>query len=319
MNIAFIGPGIMPIPPNGWGAVEMMIWDYATVLGELGHTGAIINTPDRSQIIEELKEEEFDIVHLHYDVFHDIIPEILNTISGKLIVSSHYPYMNYPEMWVNDNYKSIMNSYSENKDFYIFSSSQKDIDTFVRFGADVNRCWLSRLGVLDSSYQFDENATYDRTLCFSQICDRKRQYLIEDFDNVDFIGRIEYGKFENCKNYKGEMPRERLNSEITKYSNFTLLSSVENTTPLVVKEALICGLGVVVSEQVSVELDASLDFIDVIPEDKIEDLSYICSILEKNKEYSVKNRKEIRDYGIKTFGLANILQFEYVPKLQSLL
>ena len=74
MNIAFIGPGIMPIPPDGWGAVEMLIWDYATVLGELGHTGAIINTPDRSQIIEELKEEEFDIVHLHYDVFHDIIP-----------------------------------------------------------------------------------------------------------------------------------------------------------------------------------------------------------------------------------------------------
>lgn len=25
MNIAFIGPGIMPIPPSGWGAVEMMI------------------------------------------------------------------------------------------------------------------------------------------------------------------------------------------------------------------------------------------------------------------------------------------------------
>ena len=60
--------------------------------------------------------------------------------------------------------------------------------------------------------------------------------------------------------------REKLNTEITKYSNFTLLSSVENTTPLVVKEALICGLGVVVSEQVSVELDASLDFIDVIPD-----------------------------------------------------
>ena len=57
MNIAFIGTGIMPIPPDGWGAVEMMIWDYATVIGELGHTGAIINTPDRSQIIEELKEE----------------------------------------------------------------------------------------------------------------------------------------------------------------------------------------------------------------------------------------------------------------------
>jgi len=319
MNIAFIGPGIMPIPPVGWGAVEMLIWDYATVLGELGHTGVIINTPDRYQIIEELKQKKFDIVHLHYDVFHDIIPEILDTISGKLIVSSHYPYINCPDMWVRDNYGSIAQSYVNNQNFYIFSSTQNDIDTFVRFGANKDHCWLSRLGVLPDSYQFDENSTYDRTLSFSQICDRKRQYLIQDFDNIDFIGRMEYGKFSNRTNYKGEMLREKLNIEITKYSNFTLLSSVENTTPLVVKEALICGLGVVVSEQVSVELDSSLEFIDVIPEDKIEDLFYIRNILKKNKEYSVKNRNQIRDYGTRTFGLANILEFEYVPKLQSLL
>jgi hypothetical protein len=319
MNIAFIGPGIMPIPPNGWGAVEMLIWDYATVLGNLGHTGVIINTPNRSEIIQELKEDEFDIVHLHYDVFHDIIPEILDTIKGKLIVSSHYPYINYPEMWANDNYSPIVKSFSNNKNFNIFSSSQKDINTFVSYGADPNNCWLSRLGVLPDSYAFDENATYDRTLSFSQICDRKRQYLIQDFDNVDFIGRLEYGKFNNKANYKGEMPRVKLNTEITKYSNFTLLSSVENTTPLVVKEALICGLGVVVSEEVSVELDTSLDFIDVITEDKIEDLSYVQSVLQKNKEYSVKNRNKIREYGIQTFGLSNILEFEYVPKMQSLL
>jgi hypothetical protein len=319
MNIAFIGPGIMPIPPDGWGAVEMLIWDYATVLGELGHTGVIINTPERTEIINELSEDKFDIVHLHYDVFHDIIPQILDTISGKLIVSSHYPYINYSEMWHNDNYGPISESYIKNKDFHIFSSNQKDIDTFVSLGADANHCWLSRLGVLPDSYQFEDKATYDRTLSFSQICDRKRQYLIQDFDNVDFVGRLEYGKFNNRKNYKGQLSREKLNTEITKYSNFILLSSVENTTPLVVKEALVCGLGVVVSEEVSVELDTNLDFVDIISEDRIGDLSYIKDVLEKNKEYSVNNRNEIREYGIKTFGLSNILEFEYVPKLQSLL
>jgi len=319
MNIAFIGPGIMPIPPNGWGAVEMLIWDYATVLGELGHTGVIINTPDRDQIIQELKEKEFDIVHLHYDVFHDIIPQILDTISGKLIVSSHYPYINHSEMWGNDNYGPIVESYIKNKDFHIFSSSQKDIDTFVSLGADPNHCWLSRLGVLSDSYQFDENSTYDHTVSFSQICDRKRQYLIQDFDNVDFIGRMEYGKFSNRTNYKGEMSREKLNTEITKYSNFILLSSVENATPLVVKEALICGLGVVVSEQVSIELDTDLEFIDVVPEDRIQDIPYIKRVLEKNKKYSEDNRVAIRDYGIRSFDLESILEYEYIPKLRSLL
>jgi hypothetical protein len=50
MKIALIGPGIMPIPPDGWGAVESLIWDYAVELDELGHEGMIVNTPDWDEI-----------------------------------------------------------------------------------------------------------------------------------------------------------------------------------------------------------------------------------------------------------------------------
>ena len=67
MNIALVGPGIMEIPPKGWGAVESLIWDYATELGELGHEGTIINTPDRIQIIRELSEEKYDFIHVPTD------------------------------------------------------------------------------------------------------------------------------------------------------------------------------------------------------------------------------------------------------------
>lgn len=319
MNIAFVGPGIMPIPPDGWGAVEMLIWDYATILGELGHTGVIINTPDREEIIDELSQNSFDIVHLHYDVFHDIIPQILKITKGKLIVSSHYPYINDSKMWIYDNYEKIINSYVKNNNFFIFASSQNDINTFIEHGAITENCWLNRIGINHLSYDFDSQQTYNRTLSFSQICDRKRQYLIQNFDNIDFIGRLENGKFSNLKNYKGEYKRDKLNSEITKYSNFVLLSSVENTTPLVVKEALTCGLGVVVSESVAVELDETLEFVDVIPENKIEDLEYLKSIIEKNKIYSVENREKIREYGVNTFSLDCIIQNEYIPKLKTLL
>jgi len=319
MNIAFIGPGVMPIPPDGWGAVEMLIWDYATIMGDLGHTGAIINTPDRDQILDELTEDNFDVVHLHYDVFHDIIPNISKVTNAKLIVSSHYPYINNPNMWSRDNYEPIMNSYVKNKNFHIFASSQNDIDTFVKYGAREENCWMSRLGVLSSSYQFDEKHTYDKTLCFSQICDRKRQYLIQDLNDVDFVGRMEQGQFSNNKNYKGQYTRDTLNTEITKYSNFVLLSSIENTTPLVVKEALICGLGVVVSEAVSLELDSTLGFIDVVPEDKITDISFVSDVIKSNREYSILHREEIKEYGDKVFGLQSIIENEYIPKLKSLL
>ena len=79
MNIALVGPGIMEIPPKGWGAVESLIWDYATELDELGHEGVIINTPDRAQIIRELSEDQYDFIHVHYDVFYDIMDYIWAT------------------------------------------------------------------------------------------------------------------------------------------------------------------------------------------------------------------------------------------------
>ena len=44
MKIALIGPGIMPIPPPGWGAVEILIWDYYKELTAQGHEVVIINT-----------------------------------------------------------------------------------------------------------------------------------------------------------------------------------------------------------------------------------------------------------------------------------
>ena len=35
MKISLIGPGIMPIPPVGWGAVEILIWDTKNALEKM--------------------------------------------------------------------------------------------------------------------------------------------------------------------------------------------------------------------------------------------------------------------------------------------
>ena len=56
MKIALIGPGIMSIPPQGWGAVEILIWDYAKELEELGHFVDIINSRNMNYVIETIKK-----------------------------------------------------------------------------------------------------------------------------------------------------------------------------------------------------------------------------------------------------------------------
>ena len=58
MRIAQITPGVIPIPPNGWGAVEKIIWEYTKVLKGQGHEVEILYTDD-------VKKGEWDIVHVH--------------------------------------------------------------------------------------------------------------------------------------------------------------------------------------------------------------------------------------------------------------
>ena len=56
MKIINVTPGLLPIPPNGWGAVEKIIWETHQSLLELGHDSTIAYLDDIS---------EYDIVHIH--------------------------------------------------------------------------------------------------------------------------------------------------------------------------------------------------------------------------------------------------------------
>lgn len=315
MRIAQIGPGIMPIPPSQWGAVEMLIWDYYQILSKLGHHVDIINISDKSKIIEQVNNGNYDAAHLHYDVFADIMPHLKSKVN---ILSSHYPFINQQSRWFLDGYDRTVTNVLNNKNFYIFASSSNDINTFVANGADRNRIFLSKLGVRKDDYSVYEKYQYDKTLCFSQIVDRKRQYLIQDIPDIDFSGRLDDPRFKS-KNYLGQLERSILNKEISKYVNFILLSSMENVTPLVIKEALICGLGIVASEIVAQDLDKSKDFITVIPENMIHNINYIEYAIKQNKEIAKACRKDIIEYGLKEFDLDNVLNDQYIPLIKGLI
>lgn len=56
MRIVNITPGLIPIPPNGWGAVEKIIWEIHNSLLELGHQATI-------EYLNDVKD--CDVVHIH--------------------------------------------------------------------------------------------------------------------------------------------------------------------------------------------------------------------------------------------------------------
>ena len=54
MRIVNITPGLIPIPPNGWGAVEKIIWEMHQNLLKLGHDSKILYT-------NEVEKNDWDV------------------------------------------------------------------------------------------------------------------------------------------------------------------------------------------------------------------------------------------------------------------
>jgi hypothetical protein len=100
MRIAIVGPGISPIPPNGWGGVESLIWDQNKAYINMGHEVKIINTQDRYSILNEINSFGPDFVHIHYDTYIDIY----NYIEYPKAITSHYPYLDQTEKMRQDGY-----------------------------------------------------------------------------------------------------------------------------------------------------------------------------------------------------------------------
>ena len=94
---------------------------------------------------------------------------------------------------------------------------------------------------------------------------------------------------------------------LTAYANMVLLSSGE-AHPFVCLEGMAAGLGLVLSEQSTANLDLSKPFITVIPDNKLEDTEYLKEKIEENRKVSLGMRKEIREYCFANFDWSSIIK-----------
>lgn len=327
MKIVIIGPGKMEIPPRNWGAIEILIWDYYQELEKLGHQVILINTTNLNEIIELSNQSNPDFVHLHYDEYYEVLDKI--NCKNKA-VTSHYGYL---EGYIE--YKNLFKSrlfcvlaknrwlrkifihppklkslcaYLVNFEKFIqgsqriFALSDKIIDIYQDWGLKTE-IFLTPNGARDDQFRFTLNPKYpERSIYLAKIDFRKRQYCYQNIANLYFVGGVDDQRFNvNSANYLGLWTKEYLYANLSDYANLVLLSDGE-AHALVCCEALVCGLGLVVSEYASANLDLSLPFIDVIPTAKLNDLSYVTQIIEKNKILALTMRAQIRNYGCEHFS-----------------
>lgn len=306
MKIAIIGPGEMPIPPTGWGAVESLIWDYYNVLTKLGHDALIINSKDPNEIINNINEFKPDIVHIQYDDWVGLS----NSINYPTIITSHYAYLEQPEK--HGGYSRLFNSFISTK-AKIFALSDGIKETYVKHGKSPDDVFVIPNGVRDDLFKVVDNPE-DKSIYLAKVDYRKRQYVYHNIPNLYFAGNIADNRY-NKNNYLGEWSKTFLYENLTTYSNLVLLSDGE-AHPLVCLEAMSAGLGLVISAYATANLDLSKDFIDVIPNDKLDDIDYVQKVIEENRIKSRELRKEIKEYVTDNFNWEKIVLEKYIPTIK---
>ena len=299
MKIALIGPGIMPIPPEGWGGVEHLIWNFHNQLKKDGDEVTIINTKDLHKIVNTINTGKFDAVHLHYDQYANIMPYIE---CDRKMITSHYPYLENPEPQYEFLYDLLKDSKS-----HIVSLSDRIRDEFIRRGIDdvsVLPC-----GIETDLYSLDDVVHSDRSIVVGKLEPRKRQAFLQKKGlNIDFIGNNADPSFDiDDPCYFGEQSKQDIMDNLTSYANMVLLSSGE-AHPFVCLEGMAAGLGLVLSEQSTANLDLSQPFITVIPDDKLEDISYLKDKIQENRTISISMRNEIREYCRTNFDWSSIIK-----------
>jgi hypothetical protein len=312
MKITLVGPGIMPIPPTGWGAVEILIWDTKLALEKLGHEVQIVNTKNARQIIDEINSFRPDFVHVHYDEFIGVYPYI----QYPKAITSHFGYLERPEMF--NGYANVFNAFGDIKPnvFCLSEGIAKIYKILLNFPEE--NIFITPNGVCSGIFSYTEEPEFaDRSIYLAKIDYRKRQHMFQSIESLWFAGNIADSRFNASKNYLGEWDKPTLYKNLTNYGNLVLLSDGE-AHPLVCMEALTAGLGVVVCEWGKANLDTDKEFITVIPEDKIQDISYVEQQIIKNREYSLNHRKEILEYS-KNFDWVKIITEYYLPNVEKII
>jgi len=312
MKICLIAGGHLPIPPQGWGGVEHLIWNYSEQLKKKNHEVVIINTQSLDEILCVVNGNKFDAIHLHYDQYANIMPH-LNC--DKKMVTSHYPYLENPEPQYLFLYDLLKKSQS-----HIVCLSDRIKNECVNRGIDSSDLSIIPCGIDVGLYAIDEIDILfpNRSVVVGKIEPRKRQSFLQNKGlNVDFVGQNADNKFDTSdSNWLGEQSKQDIMDNLTAYANMVLLSSGE-AHPFVCLEGMAAGLGLVLSEQSTANLDITKPFITVIPDDKLNDIDYLRKQIENNRDISLSMRKEIRQYCFENFDWSVIID-KYISVIEKL-
>jgi glycosyltransferase involved in cell wall biosynthesis len=252
MKICLVGPGLKPIPPSGWGAVESLVWDYYETLKSKGVQVEISNHSSSAEMVRFINAGHFSVVHIMYDD-HIYLAPYIKTESTHILYTSHFAYITDPDFagkckWYYDRiFMEVVRS--QHLLSCVNTISDKIGEIYCANGLARDKIKTLSNGAREDKFAYHiEPLRKDKSVYLAKIEMRKKQYVYQTISSIDFVGNYQDSTFDLRRpNYLGEWTKDILYKNLSHYGNLVLLSDGE-ADPLVVKEALICGLGVVLSE-----------------------------------------------------------------------
>lgn len=313
VRIVLIGHGLEPIPPQGWGAVEHVIWEYAQRLRKRGYEVEIINENHRKavqQVFRLLRDGRPTVVHCHAEKPIRWL-NLLTKVRPFLLVSTLHVPIAFPakpkyqrkalKRTLSAPYHLVLRPAVT--DYIKQKNPQATVVTFKN-AVEVDRyAWSA--------------STNGKAVCVGRIQNRKRQNEVAQAVDgspveCDFIGplREEQDLSEALKSRMvGEWDKDTLYTRLHEYGCLVLYSTSEGQ-PLVVMEALASGLPVVVSEAAAEGLDLSQPFIHLVKSDD-QIVPAIQKALSQKEEWAPK----IRAYAEEEFSYERRID-QYLQQLQ---
>ncbi len=320
MKIGLIAHGLLPIPPNDWGAVEGTLWHRKRHLERLGHSVDIANTRAIYDVIFQGNQQRYDFVHCHCEPF---IGPCLAYLKWPLAATSHYGGLHAFDPQAPDKHRGFQFLFQETMRAPAnFVLSERIRDLYERSG------YRGFLRVLRNAVEAEDFRVVPRgngkAVCVGVISRRKRQaWLAEIAENrvmVDFVGpwvpEQEPRFAENATaRHLGVWDKSTLYDRLGDYSCLVLLSESEGA-PKVVLEALAAGLSVVITEACRANLTDE-PFITVIPDGE-ERPEVIAQAIQTAIDRNPPLRPAIRAYARERFDYAVVVA-EYVRLIEEYL
>ena len=198
MKISIVGPGIMPIPPTGWGAVEILIWDQKLALEKLGHQVDIVNTKSPIEIIQKINEYRPDFVHVQYDDFIELYPYI----QYPCAITSHFGYLEQPNKW--GYYRDRIVKPFQRISPVVFCLSDGIRNVYKNeLLINEDNLLVTPNGVNTSKFVTRDPKYPDRSLYLAKIDYRKRQSMFQSISSLYYAGNNEDPNFNVNIKYLG--------------------------------------------------------------------------------------------------------------------